>query len=218
MMADRKMDSTKRLRVLMSTVIDVANGRGGLFIALNRLMQDRRGVGAVEFALLAPILLMVYICAFELTLGLSVAKRTTRSAGAIADLVTQQTTVSKTYLQTMRDVAEAIFVPYDTMQSDDSKRLKLKITGIKIDSTGTAKVAWSWNQDNGRPYAVGDAVDVPADLKKADTFLVHTELSKPHKLLMFLSNTTSLTPTSITITRDYFFRQRTGDDVKCGDC
>lgn len=186
--------------------------RHGWLMPLARIWRDKEGAGAVEFAILAPILLVLYICAFELTIGLSVAKRATRASGTVADLVTQQTSVTKAYLATMVDVSKAIFVPYGTTG------LKLKISGVKIDSAKAAKVVWSWAQDGTKPYAVNTAVTVPADMLKADSFLVHTELSIPHELMMFMANSMATPTTTVNISREYFFRQRVGDTVPCGDC
>ncbi len=187
--------------------------RRGILLALNRLIKCRRGVGSVEFAILAPILISLYICCFELTMGLSTAKRVTRSAATVADLVTQQTSVSKTFLATMLDVTQAIFVPYD------ARGISLKITGITMDQSAAPKVLWSWQQDGSRPYAAGTVVnDVPDDLKSANSFLVRAELSVPHTLLMFLPGLLSAETRSITISRTYFYRQRVGDNIACSDC
>ncbi len=187
----------------------------GALIPLRRLMLDRRGIGGVEFALIAPILIALYITCFELTIGFSVSKRVTRSAGTVADLVTQQSEVSKATLATMVDVAKAIFVPYNSSAAN----ISLKLTGILVDPTGTPKVVWSWDQSNGKPYAVGTTVDgVPTEMKTADTFLVRSELSVPHQLLMFLPGIVSPETRSITIGRTYFYRQRVGNAVLCKDC
>lgn len=178
---------------------------------LVRLKSDRRGVGAVEFAIIFPLLVALYITAFELTIGFSVYKRATRAAGAIADLVSQPQTVNKAYLGTMRDVAAAIFVPYGTTG------LKLKITGIQVDANKVARVSWSWDESEQRPYAVNSIVNIPANLKQADAFLVHAELTVPHTLLMVMSTLSSkLTP--ITIGRDYYFAKREADPITCTDC
>ena len=189
--------------------------RRGIFGLLRRLVSDRRGIGGVEFAIIAPILISLYITCFELTIGLSVSKRVTRSAGTVADLVTQQSSVDKAYLGTMIDVAKAIFVPYNS----SSTQISMKITGIQIDSTGTPKVAWSWDQTNARPYVVGTPVSgVPDEMKTADTFLVRAEVSVPHELLMFMPGVVSAENRSITIGQTYFYRQRVGDSVACSNC
>ena len=186
----------------------------GLMLTLRRFFRDRQGVGGVEFAILAPILISLYITCFELTMGLSVAKRATRSASTIADLVTQQTSVNKAFLATMPDVTEAIFVPYRT----EADAVSLKITGIAMDANATPRVLWSWQQDGTRPYGVGTSVsDVPDELKAANSFLVRAELSVPHQLLMFLPGISTETRT-ITISRTFFYRQRVGDSIACSDC
>lgn len=186
----------------------------GLMRTIRRFVRDRQGVGGVEFAILAPILISLYITCFELTMGLSVAKRATRAASTIADLVTQQTSVNKAFLATMPDVTEAIFVPY----RKEADAVSLKITGIAMDANATAKVLWSWQEDGTRPYGAGTSVsDVPEDLKAANGFLVRAELSVPHQLLMFLPGISSETRT-ITISRTFFYRQRVGDSIACSDC
>lgn len=176
-----------------------------------RFAGDRDGMGAIEFAILFPILVMLYVGAFEITVGLTISKRASRSASAVADIVTQQQTVTKSWLTDMPNIASAIFVPFGTTG------LTMKITGITIDAAANPTVKWSWAQNNTRPYTVGSAVTVPTDLKKASSFLVRTELTVPYKLLLFAPD---LLPTGSTITmsRTYYYRQRQGDDVSCTDC
>jgi Flp pilus assembly protein TadG len=176
-----------------------------------RFAGDREGVGAIEFAILFPILVMLYVGAFEITVGLSVSKRAARSAAAVADIVTQQQSVSPTWLADMPSVAASMFAPFSTSS------MKMKITGIAIDGSANPTVKWSWAQDNSRPYTTNSAVAVPADLKKANTFLVRTELTVPFQLFLFAPN---LLPnqSTITISRTYYYRQRQGDDVSCSLC
>jgi len=198
------------MRPVAARLSRIAAGAGK---RLGGLWRDRRGVGAVEFALLAPVLLMLYICAFELTVGLSVAKRATRATGTIADLVAQQNgKVTKAFLATMVDVADSIFVPFS------SSNLTLKISGITIDASNAAKISWSWQKGGTRPYVVGASVIVPSEMQKPSTFLVRAELSVPHDLMMFMANAFSMSTTQITIKREYFFRQRVGDSISCTDC
>jgi Flp pilus assembly protein TadG len=184
----------------------------GLLIRLKRFVTDRRGVGAVEFALIAPLLLSLYITSFEITIGLSVAKRVTRSASSIADLVTRETTVDKTILATMKDVTNSLFAPYSP------NNLKIKITGIQLDGSGNPTVAWSWDQSGGKPYAVGAVVSVPSEMRAANSFLIHSEVSVDHQLLMFLSGAVPNSVSNMTIGREYFYRQRMGTGVTCSNC
>lgn len=178
-----------------------------------RFARDREGVGAIEFAILFPILVVLYVGAFEITIGLSLSKRAARSAASVADVITQQQSVTKSWLADMPSVASAIFAPYPTTG------MTLKITGITIDSSANPKVKWSWAQDNSAPYAANSAVTVPTDLKKASSFLVRAEITVPYQLFLFAFAPNLVSKQStLTISRTYYYRQRQGDDVACSDC
>ena len=192
--------------------------RGGI---LKRLAErarsfgrERSGASAIEFAFLAPILIAIYVSSFEITTGYSVSQKTLKAAGSIADIVTRQDTVTKAFLSEMIDAAEATIAP------SPAPGLKLKITGVTIDSAGNAKVLWSWNESGGKPYAQGSSVAVPADMKKPGSFLVRSELSVQHTMLLFFGSPSSLESSSrtLTINREFFYRQRLGSDVPCSDC
>ncbi len=191
--------------------------RSSLFIRLSstarRFAHDRRGVGAIEFAIIFPVLVMLYLGAFEITIGLSVSKRTTRAAGSIADIITQQQSVTKSSLTDIAKAAPAIFAPYD------SSGLSLKVTAIQIDGSANPTVLWSWAQSGAAPYAKNSAVsDVPTEMKKANSFLIRTELSIPYTLLVFAPSFLPAETRTITISRSYFYRQRQNGNIPCGDC
>ena len=181
---------------------------------LRLLARERSGASALEFAFLAPILIAIYISSFEITTGYSVSQKTLKAAGSIADIVTRQETVNKAFLTEMIDAAEATIAP------SAAPGLKLRITGVTIDSAGNAKVLWSWNESGGVPYSKGSPVIVPADMKKPGSFLVHSELSIEHTMLLFFGSPAGLEKSSrnITINREFFYRQRRGSDVPCSDC
>ncbi|WP_418136260.1 TadE/TadG family type IV pilus assembly protein [Agrobacterium sp. El2ro-1b] len=192
-------------------VLVAASGRRRLIALVSRFARDSRGVGAVEFAIVFPILLALYLTSFELTIGYNTYKRASSAAATINDLISKTGSVDKTYLTGMQDVAAAVFAPYST------KGLKLKISGIKIDAQKQAKITWSWDEKNQRPYAVGSVVTVPTRLLVQDSFLIHVELSVPHELLMFMPDVASSGTKSITIGRDYFFKQRDAETA-CTNC
>lgn len=184
----------------------------GWLCRFRALILDTKGAGAVEFALIVPLLIFLYITAFELTIALSVSKRTASSASTIADITTQQASVTPTWLATMKDVTGSIFAPYAP------QNLSLKITGVQLDVYSNPTVAWSWDQSNGKPYAVGSTVNVPSDMRTASTFLVRTELSVTHKLLMIMPGLLPPQLQTITLSRQYYYRQRVGTSIDCNGC
>ncbi|MDB5523620.1 MAG: putative transrane protein [Rhizobium sp.] len=195
------------MRVLRASLIRMKD-------RLARLLPDRSGASAVEFAFLAPILIAIYVSSFEITEGYNSAGKVLKAAGTVADIVARQSTVDKTFLNEMIDTVEATIAPHT------ATGLKLKISGITIDSAGNAKVLWSWNQAGNAPYVKGSAVTVPDDLKTPSSFLVHSEISVPHTLLLFLSSGAGVArdARSITLSRDFYYRQRLSEDIPCIDC
>jgi len=191
--------------------------RRGLLIWLAstalRFARDRQGVGAIEFAIIFPVLIMLYLGAFEITIGLSVSKRTARAAGSIADIVTQQQSVTKSSLTDIAKAAAPIYSPFD------SSGMLVKVTAIQIDGSSNPTVMWSWASTGAAPYAKNSTVsDVPTEMKKANSFLIRSELSIPYTLFVFAPNFMPAETRTITISRSYFYRQRQNQNIPCGDC
>lgn len=185
----------------------------GFLTRLKRFASDNSGVGAVEFALVVPLLLTLYITAFEITVGFSVAQRVTRSASTIADLVTRENpTLTRSTLAGSVNVAGSIFAPYEPNDT-----LTIKITGVAMNAAGNPTVAWSWGNKQKIPYSFGTPVDVPVGMRAADSFLIRAEVSVQHQLLMFL---TSAAPyiSRPTISREFFYRPRMDSTMTCSDC
>ena len=61
----------------------------------SRFWSDRRGIAAVEFALIMPILLIMYFLTMEASQAIETSKKVSRIGSMVADLVTQQTSVVK---------------------------------------------------------------------------------------------------------------------------
>ncbi|MGE7370187.1 TadE/TadG family type IV pilus assembly protein [Neorhizobium sp. NPDC001467] len=192
----------------------------GFLLRLRAYLCDRRGIGGVEFAIIAPILIAAYFTCFELTVGFSFGKRATRAAGTVGDLVAQQSSVNKAFLATMTNAAKSIFAPYDVdgLTTSANNPLNIKITGIQIDDAGVAKTLWSWQRTGGVPYAVNSLVTVPKEMRIKDTFLVRTELTASYPLMLFLPTNFSSQNRAIPMNREIFYQQRTGDKVSCTDC
>ncbi|APG89458.1 pilus assembly protein contains TadE domain [Sinorhizobium americanum] len=178
---------------------------------LSRLSRDRRGVGGVEFALVAPLLIMAYIGAFELSVGLNVVRKVARASSTVADLVSQEKNVDTAYLDGMSNVAESVLAPYAGTD------YTLKITGIQVNGTTTGTVLWSRDQDGGTPYPANSTTTVPADLEAVNAFVVRTELVVPHELLLFSPDLSSSVST-IDLSKTTYYRQRSGTKIECSGC
>lgn len=182
------------------------------YSAASRFSDDRDGVAAVEFAMLAPLFIFIYLMSFQLTVGFSVANNASRAASLIADIVTQQATTDVADLDDMYALAQAIMTPYST---DD---LHLKISGVSVDVNGDETIKWSWQDDGTAPYLAGSSIELPSELRQANSFVVHAEVETTYNYLFFIPQMTSSTTSTVDIEKEFYFRQRIGNNVSCTDC
>ncbi|WP_156373904.1 MULTISPECIES: TadE/TadG family type IV pilus assembly protein [unclassified Rhizobium] len=180
--------------------------------AFRRFWRDRKGTGAIEFAIIAPLLIMAYIGSFEVSLGFSISRKVARASSTVADVLTQQTDVSKATLDGMKDVAKSVMAPYEM------NTYTLKMTGITVTAAGVGTVAWSRDQAGGTPYKAGSVVTLPSDISAVNAFVVRSELVVPHHLLLFAPGLADNTLKTINLSKTYYFRQRVGDKITCSDC
>jgi Flp pilus assembly protein TadG len=113
-----------------------------------RFTRDRRGVSAVEFAFVAPVMIGLYLGCAEISDGVAVDRKVSLTAGALANLAAQVTTISSSDMTNILDASSAIIAPFS------ASNLKLTLTCLKINSTSVAKVQWSAAR-NGTARAAG---------------------------------------------------------------
>lgn len=182
----------------------------GLNLPLRRLLRDRSGVGAIEFAIVAPVLILLYVGSAEISVAMSVNKKVARASSTIADLISQNSCVTSSFLSGMPDVADAIMTPYNESTP------QIKVTEIKIDGSGTATVRWSWDQNGNAPYAAATAVSLPSDLIIDNTDLVRAEVSFQHHIMM--PGASGLGISSIDMKKTYYLRPRQEGTVQLNGC
>jgi Flp pilus assembly protein TadG len=99
--------------------------------------RDRRGVSAVEFALISPVLILIYMGMAELSQGMTAHRRVSHAASAVGDLVAQAETLTDADMADIFAATATILSPYPVTT------LKLRVTSITGDSKGVPKVDWS---------------------------------------------------------------------------
>jgi Flp pilus assembly protein TadG len=137
-----------------------------LLRGLLRRARRERGVVAVEFAMVAPVLIIVFIGMVEFTEAFTITRKLEQSAATVADLVAQEPSINTAQLSDIRLVASEIMKPY-------APPSQLVIVSVVADATNTTKVAWS---DPASAYAVGTPYVLPQDkLTAANTSIIVTE-------------------------------------------
>ena len=145
------------------------------------LVNDCRGVAAIEFAVIVPVMLLMFFGVVEFSSGVAVDRKVTLAARTLSDLVSQSTTVQDTDLTNAGQTAKAIMTPYPAVP------LKSSITELYVDpKTLVARVQWSkaltidssGNVTFGvSAHAPKDVVPIPTALQVGDTYLIWSEVS-----------------------------------------
>ncbi len=129
---------------------------------------DKRGVSAVEFAMLLPLMVTLYIGGVEVSSAIAVDRKVTLVARTLGDLVAQSTTVNATDMTNILNAATTVVQPYPDTP------LKVVVSRVDIDANSAAKVIWSKTK-NGTARAVNSTVTLPAALNTANTSLIWAE-------------------------------------------
>jgi len=135
---------------------------------ISRIARDQRGVSAVEFALVAPMMIGLYLGCAEISDGVGADRKVSLTAATLANLTAQVSTISASDMTNILDASTAIIVPYS------ASKLKMTVTCLKIDSAGIATVKWSVTR-NGTLNS--GALTIPSALAVPNSNLIYTQAS-----------------------------------------
>ena len=136
-------------------------GLNGFTRLIRRLKGNEEGVAALEFAMIAPIMITLYMGSVELHHALSADRRVTDLAGATADLVAQSSDISG-QMDNIFDAASTYLKPYGV------ENLKITVTSICHDKDDKGRVDWSANYTNGGVNTYSHMDEIPLPLDDAD--------------------------------------------------
>jgi Flp pilus assembly protein TadG len=181
-------------------------------------------VAAIEFAFVAPVLLILYFMTMEVSQAIETNKKVGRAASMIADLITQQPTTSTSELDAIMKIGEATIQPYHR------SKLSVYTTGIQISDTLQSTVAWSRRMvTGGTPepnpdLGPGDTISIPAELKIPGTFLVRVQTKLVYQPVLTWAAQGSGSHgflkafDKINMSEQYYLRPRMSDTVSCTNC
>ena len=164
------------------------------------ILNDERGVSAVEFALLAPAVLLMYIGTVEIGNLLTVERRVETVASTAADLTAQVKQVSSSDLNNISGASKDILYPFD------NKPLKIVLTSVVADQNNNGKVAWSYSNTGGSPRAVGSSYALPSGTTVANSSVIVAEVTYAFKPLLDIKKVFS--PGAFNLQRTFYARPR----------
>jgi Flp pilus assembly protein TadG len=176
------MKATSMSRIWRRTRLAVAN-----------LWHDRSAIAATEFAVIVPVMMVMFFGTVEISSGVAVDRKVTLIARTLSDLVSQaapdptvqgatDAPVNDTYLQNVFTAGIAILTPYCATP------VGLQVSEVYVDSNQVAKIQWSKAATVGTCAATqatlttstrnaGDIVTIPAQLLVKQTYLIFSEVN-----------------------------------------
>lgn len=172
---------------------------------LRRLGADERGLAAIEFALIAPIMIAFYLSMTEICQAFMAQKRAGHVASLVADLVAQEDRVSEASIDDLFTVGGLVMRPF----SDSS--LTQRVTSVTR-TGGVTTVDWSHGHGMA-PRGAGSTMTVPANLIVDGQSLIIAESNYD-----FESPVDYLMPGVTQFSQTYYLRPRVVETVTCTDC
>ena len=139
--------------------------------------HDQRGASAVEFALVVPAIILMYIGAAELGNLLTADRRVETVASTAADLTAQVKKVSNADLADIVAASTSILTPYNTTP------LKVVLSSVVADEDNNTSVDWSYSS-SGSGRAVGSSYTLPTGTTVAYSSVIVAEVTYAFKPML----------------------------------
>ncbi len=164
---------------------DIASVCRTIRLSVSDFLADSRAIAATEFAVIVPLMLVMFFGTVEFSSAVAIDRKVTITARALSDLTSQTstTTIDNTYLQNVFTASIATVTPYDATP------VRATISEIYVDSNQIAKIQWSKAATitsgatsatlTNSARSAGDVVTsmVPSDLLVKKTYLIVSEVS-----------------------------------------
>jgi Flp pilus assembly protein TadG len=145
----------------------------GHYNKVMRFASYEEAVAATEFALILPIMLVVFVGVTQVGEAVAISQKVTITARTITDLVTRENSpLSASELNTDLQAAAQVMAPYP------SSTLTVTVSQISTDANSKATVDWSGSwPDNTKALSKGALFTLPSSLSAANITIVYGQVS-----------------------------------------
>lgn len=155
---------------------------------LRRFGGERKGLAALEFAILAPMMIFVLFGSIELLDLLDTNQRVENAAASLADVVARDTEVSDDEVTGFWAALDMLMFP------DTSTNVNIRITSVSVQTTSQATVVWSEAHGNMAPRQANSTITLPSGMMTPGTSIIYAEAQMDYQgpLGLLLSGPLSL--------------------------
>ena len=171
-----------------------------------RFKKAANGTSAVEFALIFPVLLIIYFGLVEISNALETKRKVENTANLTGMLVAQATVVDAAYISNVFEASQMAFEPLDATP------LKVVVTSVvRVLDNGNwvNKVDWSKGYGTGASERVeGSVFDPPEDILGNNRGIIVTEVEYMYSRILTTNTFNDYFPNTITFTKTYWAHPR----------
>jgi Flp pilus assembly protein TadG len=140
-----------------------------------RFTRDRDGIAATEFAVIVPIMLVLFFGVVEMSNGITTYRKVTLVAHTLADLTSQSVSVQDSDLTNFFCAANGIMSPY-VSGTCPSGAVTQSVMELWVNSSLQARVQWAKTSDGSPSLTAGTVVPIPTSLQVADTYIIYSNV------------------------------------------
>jgi Flp pilus assembly protein TadG len=137
---------------------------------VSNLARKSDGIAALEFAIVLPLMVLLYVGGVEVGDAIAIDYKTTITARDVADLATQYVSINNPTMTSILGASSAIIAPYS------SGNIVVTVSEVSVDAAGNATVTWS-DSLNGTPHPIGLSVTLPTAIDTPSTTLIWGEVT-----------------------------------------
>ncbi|MDJ0920232.1 MAG: pilus assembly protein [Henriciella sp.] len=164
-------------------------------------LRANDGVSAVEFALIAPVMMLFYFGSIEVSFMMTLDRKVTSASATLGDLTARAASVNNAELNDIFEATRMVFEPYPIADA------RMRISSLKEDN-GAVKVAWSDGR-NLTPYPAGQAITIPPDLISKNGTLIYAEIEYDYESFLGYFFTEKKT-----LTDEFYLRPRRVNEIE----
>lgn len=177
--------------------------------------RDQRGVSAVEFALLLPVMILIYAGVADVSRGVDANRKVSRVASMVGDLISRQVSVMPAQLDDVFKIGATLMIPSGTAP-------EIRVSFIKVEQVVpeekklTVKLDWSqktagFKESSNRIDRENKQTYLPEKLRQEPMNYIRVEAQYTYKPLL-----SAILP-DINMEEIYYISPRYSDTIRYGN-
>lgn len=174
--------------------------------------KDVKGTSAIEFALIAPLMILSYFGTVEISRTYITQNKVEAISETVSDLVSQGKSITTSQLEDIFKISAK------TLTTTEEDKYNIVVTAVRTepDESGNPKttVRWSQSKDGTKTHAVdSEYTELPEGLASNYETIIVTELYYSHEAILGM-----VVKGKKKFDRRFINKPRYSSDIPCSDC